>query len=231
MKRLLCVVLLLTACRHAQVEIPRNELGLQVVVDAATHRRLVAENPEHQLIDLERSIPRLRLDVRYAGTGNFMKRQLYPEARALLRRPAAEALARVQRDLATEGLGLLVFDAYRPYAVTRLMWDEIGDPDYVADPAHGSRHNRGAAVDLTLVELESGRPLLMPTDYDSFEPAAHHGYQELPDEAIRNRERLREVMTRHGFEPLATEWWHYDFMGWREFPLMDLPFSTFDDTL
>lgn len=218
-------LLLLVACRTSTVEIPANEYGLHVVSDVDTYREIVARDASHALVDVQQFIPTAIIDVRYASEDNFMKQRLYPEARVLLRRPAAEALAAVQRELSSRGIGIKLFDAYRPYAVTRMMWDEIGDPDYVADPARGSRHNRGAAVDLTLVDLATGRELPMPTGYDSFEPAAHHGYGELPADAIRNRELLREVMIRHGFEPLPTEWWHYDFRGWERFDLLDVPFS------
>lgn len=219
------LTLLVLACSHAQPEIPRNQYGLEVVSDPALYRALAARDADHELIDLARLDPSILLDVRYATADNFMKRQLYPSARVLLRRPAAEALQRVQQELESQGMGLKVFDAYRPYAVTRAMWDAIGDPDYVADPAHGSRHNRGAAVDVTLVDLATGEELAMPTGYDSFEPSAHHGYEALSADAIRNRERLRSVMVAHGFEPLPTEWWHYDFRGWEQFHLLDIPFD------
>ena len=221
----LLVTLAVLACAHAAPEIPPNRHGLAVVSDPALYRQLVALDNNKELVDLERFAPSIVLDVRYASDDNFMKRRLYPEARVLLRRPAAEALVAVQRELARQGLGLKVFDAYRPYAVTEAMWDAIGDPDYVADPAKGSRHNRGAAVDVTLVRLDDGAELSMPTGYDSFEPSAHHGYAALPEDAIRNRELLREMMDRHGFDPLPTEWWHYDFRGWERFELLDLPFD------
>lgn len=226
-RKLLLAALLLVSCAHG-VHVEPNQHGLAVVSDAATYRRLVAADPQNELVDLAEFAPEIALDVRYATTNNFMKRELYPEARVFLRRPAAAALRRVQAALAADGVGLKVFDAYRPYSVTEAMWEAVGDPDYVADPARGSRHNRGAAVDLTLIDLASGEELPMPTGYDSFEPAAHHGYQELPPEAIRNRERLREVMIRNGFEPLSTEWWHYDFAGWDRFHLMNLPFTALD---
>lgn len=227
-QRLALLAFLVVACSHATVAVPPNEYGLEIVSDVETYREIVRRNPPHALVDLEDAIPGARFDVRYAGTNNFMNRRLYEDARVFLRRPAADALAAVQRELETKGLGILVFDGYRPYAVTKMMWDEIGDPDYVADPAHGSRHNRGAAVDLTLVELDTGEPLAMPTGYDSFEPAAHHGYMQLSPEMIENRQLLLDVMTKHGFEPLSTEWWHYDFSEWQEFHLMDIPFAELD---
>ena len=211
-------VCLLVACAAT---IPATRYGLQVVPDAATYERIARANPEKRLVDLESlGIP---IDVRYATANNFMKTPLYPVAKAYLRAPAARALQNVQRDLAPRGLGIKVFDGYRPYRVTEAMWEPIKNPDYVADPAKGSRHNRGAAVDLTLISLATGEELPMPTAYDDFTERAAHAFTDLPADALTNRALLREVMTKHGFEPLPSEWWHYDFAGWREYELMDVP--------
>ncbi len=220
--RSIVALLLLAACASAP-QIPKNRYGLEVVPDLATHRRLVATRPELALVELHSAIPGLRLDVRYATADNFMKRPLYPVVRVFLRAPAAQALGDVQRELAAQGLGLKVFDGYRPYRVTEAMWEPIRNPDYVADPSKGSRHNRGAAVDLTLVDLATGLELPMPTPYDDFTARAGHDFEDLPVDAKGNRAKLRDVMIRHGFEPLPSEWWHYDFAGWRTFPLMDIP--------
>lgn len=208
-------------CRPAAA--PRNPYGLEVVGSVEQYREQVRRAPEKELVDLAAAVPGVVLDVRYATPENFLGRALYPVPRALLRRPAAEALAAAQRELAAEGLGLKVWDAYRPYAVTVAMWEPIRDPDYVADPAKGSRHNRGCAVDVTLVRLATGEELAMPTAHDDFSERAAHGYADLPAEALANRERLRAVMERHGFAPLPSEWWHYDFAGWERFELLDLP--------
>ena len=221
-RSILFTLLLAAACVSAP-QIPKNRYGLEVVPDVGTYRRLASRDASMQLVDLQQAVPSIRIDVRYATPDNFMKRVLYPVAKVYLRRPAADALREVQRELASEGLGLKVFDGYRPYRVTEAMWQPIRNPDYVADPSKGSRHNRGAAVDLTLVSLATGDELLMPTPYDDFTEKAHHDYDALPDEAKKNREKLRNVMVRHGFEPLPSEWWHYDFSGWRRFPLMDVP--------
>ena len=220
MKRLASAALLfvLVACA---AHVPPNQYGLRVVPDAATYERLARANPETRLVDLASlGIP---LDIRYATPDNFMKQTLYPVARAYLRAPAARALAGVDRELATRGLGIKVFDAYRPYRVTVAMWEPIKNPDYVADPAKGSRHNRGAAVDLTLIDRATGAELPMPTGYDDFTSRAAHEFSDLPADVLANRALLREVMTKHGFEPLPSEWWHYDFAGWREYELMDVP--------
>jgi len=169
--------------------------------------------------------PTIRLEVRYATADNFMKRALYVKADVFLREPAARSLAEAQRELATRGFGLLIFDAYRPYAVTEQMWAAFGPSDFVADPAKGSRHNRGAAVDLTLISLDTGAEVEMPTPYDDFTEKAAHTYMNISPEVLANRTLLREVLERHGFESLPNEWWHYDFRGWREFDLLNLSFE------
>lgn len=205
-----------------ETEIPKNKYGLEVIEDQDLYLRTVAEDPSKELVDVEREVPGVRLDIRYATTDNFMREQLYPVAKAYLRVPAAGALAGVQEALKKRRLELKIFDGYRPYEVTEKIWEPYRNPDFVADPAEGSRHNRGCAVDVTLVD-ENGEELPMPTGYDDFTEKASHDYQHLPEEAIRNRELLREVMESHGFEALSTEWWHYDYVGWERFELLDLP--------
>jgi len=174
------------------------------------------------LVDLERTIPGLVLDIRYATTNNFTGQQLYPAARCFLRRAPAQKLRAVQSELAGQGLGLKIFDGYRPLSVQRKMWAVFPQPGYVADPKKGSRHNRGAAVDVTLLQLATGQELLMPTPYDDFTERAHRDFMELPSEAIRNRTLLEQVMTRHGFIGLPTEWWHFDDADWKQYPLLDM---------
>ena len=214
-------LLLLTLACASTPRIAPNRYGLVVVPDLQTYERLAAADPEKRLVDLA-TIAGLQTDIRYATDENFMKKTLYPVARAYLRAPAARALAAVQEELAREGLGLKVWDAYRPYRVTEAMWEPIKNTDYVADPAKGSRHNRGAAVDLTLVD-GNGYELMMPTAYDDFSPRAAHASTDVSRQQAANRAKLREVMERHGFDPLPSEWWHYDFRGWERFELMDVP--------
>jgi D-alanyl-D-alanine dipeptidase len=186
------------------------------------YERLVAADPNKRLVDPQSLEPSLRLDVRYATPNNFMHTPLYLVARVFVRQPVAEALRDVQHELATKNLGLKLFDGYRPYRVTERMWEPIRNPDFVADPAKGSRHNRGAAVDLTIVDLATGNELAMPTPYDDFTSRARQDFNDLPADVVANRALLRDVMTRHGFEPLPSEWWHFDFGGWDRYELMDL---------
>src|SRR5258706_1798389 len=210
MRSLRALLLIAAGCATAHPSVVRS---------TAEYDRLVAADPDKRLVE----ITDIRRDVRYATTDNFMHQKLYPVAKVYLRRPAAIALHEVERELAREGLGLKLFDGYRPYRVTVRMWKPIRNPDFVADPAKGSRHNRGAAVDLTLIQRPTGKELTMPTGYDAFTAKARQDYNDLPAEAIANRARLRDVMTRHGFDPLPSEWWHFDFRGWEEFELLDFP--------
>lgn len=174
------------------------------------------------LVDATTIVPRLQLDIRYASAANFTHQRLYAHARCLLHEPVARRLADVQRELAARGLGLVVFDCYRPLSVQKKMWALVPDERYVSDPAKGSRHNRGAAVDLALVD-KRGRALPMPSPYDEFGARAHRDFAGGSDEERRNRALLEEVMTRHGFVGLPTEWWHFDASEWQAYPLADEP--------
>jgi D-alanyl-D-alanine dipeptidase len=175
-----------------------------------------------ELVDVQQAIPGIVLDIRYATTNNFTGQQLYPFSKCFLRRAAAEKLRAAQAELATLRYGLKIFDGYRPLSVQRKMWAVFPNPGYVADPKKGSRHNRGAAVDVTLIRLADGAELPMPTPYDDFTERAHRNFKDLPEEVIRNRELLERVLTKHGFVGLPTEWWHFDDQDWRRYPLLDV---------
>jgi len=170
------------------------------------------------------------LDIRYATTNNFMHRPVYRQARAFLQRPAAEALVRANESLRTRGYALLVFDGYRPWTVTKAFWDaatqEQRDIGFVANPKEGSRHNRGCAVDLTLVELATGKEVTMPSAYDEFSERAFPSYQGGSPESRRLRDLLRAAMEAEGFTVLKEEWWHFDYKDWRQYGILDDPFET-----
>ena len=195
----------------------------------ATKSAPAAAKPQEadELVNLEKLIPSIKLDVRYATTNNFTGRQLYPVAKCYLRRPAAEQLKLVQEELRPMGLALKIFDAYRPLSVQKKLWAICPNPDFVADPAKGSKHNRGAAVDLTLIQLD-GTELAMPTPYDDFSPKAASGYMDLPEEVLKNRALLERVMRRHDFRELDTEWWHFDFRDGSKYDILDIDYSKLD---
>ena len=170
-----------------------------------------------------------QLDIKYATDNNFLGRAVYSEARAFLQRPAAEALVRVNKKLRSEGYGLLIFDGYRPWSVTKQFWDAANEEQreigFVADPEKGSRHNRGCAVDLTLYDLKTGKEVTMPSAYDEFTEQAHSEYAEGDLEPLRLRDLLRRAMESEGFQVLKEEWWHFDFKDWKLYPILNLPFE------
>ena len=159
-------------------------------------------------------------DLKYATPDNFTGQILYPSARCLLREPVAYRLFQAQRNLRAQGLGLKVFDCYRPIEVQRKMWKIYPDPNFVADPASGSRHNRGTSVDVGLVDA-AGRELPMPSGFDEFSERSHLAFMTASPEALRNRQILQDTMRQVGFSPVTTEWWHFDSPDWRDYQLSD----------
>lgn len=217
--------LLLISGLQAQPEIPLNEYGLKVVSDISLYHKLVEFDSSNAILDLEMLISNLKKDVKYATTDNVTKHVLYESPGVFLRSPAAYALKNVAHELALNGIGLLIYDGYRPYAVTKKIWEFVLDEDFAASPKTGSRHNRGCAIDLGLYDLKTGELLEMPTVFDEFTPKAGHGYQDLSLSIRANRALLRSVMEKHGFQMLESEWWHYDFRDWKKYDLMDIPFT------
>jgi zinc D-Ala-D-Ala dipeptidase len=201
-----------------------SRYGLQTL-DSAAYIESVTEDPGHELVDLSKYVPSVVGDVRYATSNNFMRRQMYPFEAVYMRRAAADSLRVIQQELNRMGYGLKIFDAYRPYYITVAFYEAFRDTTYVASPYTGSRHNRGCAVDLTLIELKSGRELLMPTEYDEFSARAHSFYKQVPAKAAKNRKLLQRVMIKHGFDLYPAEWWHFDFRKWRDYPLLNVPFE------
>ncbi len=174
------------------------------------------------LVDATSVVAGLRIDLRYATAANLTGKPLYSESRCLLRPDVAAALARAQAALAREGYGLLAWDCYRPLSAQRALWRVCPHPGLVANPRTGSNHNRGAAIDLTLVD-RAGRPVEMPTPFDSFDAKARQGATEgVPAAAQRHREILRRAMVAAGFTTIRKEWWHYDFRGALKDPLLDV---------
>ena len=179
------------------------------------------------LVELIRLDPTLKLNIRYASSDNFLSTPVYTEARAFMQRPAAEAVVRANRKLHEQGYGLLIFDGYRPWYVTWMFWNATTEKEhlYLADPAGGSRHNRGCAVDLTLYDLKTGEPLSMPSSYDDFSERAHPDYPGGTVEERAHRDFLRRTMEAEGFTVYPTEWWHFDFKDWRRYPILNARFS------
>lgn len=174
------------------------------------------------LVEIVKLDSTIRIDIRYATPNNFLGVAVYPVGKCYLRREVAERLVRAHRALRDRGLGLKIWDGYRPRSVQYKMWEKVPNPDYVADPKKGSRHNRGAAVDLTLVDHD-GNELEMPTPYDDFSEKAHRSYEKISAAAKKHRQILEEALKKEGFIPMPTEWWHFDAAGWESYPLLDVP--------
>lgn len=189
------------------------------------YRESVKIHPERELVNLEKYIPGVVLDIRYATTNNFTKERIYDIARAYARKPVADALKRVQEELRSRGLGIKIFDAYRPYRATVKFYEVYHDTTYVASPYRGSKHNRGCAIDMTLIDLKTGKELKMPTGYDSFTRQAWPSSPVADPLARKNRDFLIDLMAKHGFKVTGSEWWHYDFKGWSKFEVLDIDFS------
>ncbi len=178
-----------------------------------------------QLVNIETAIPTIARDIRYATTNNFTHRQIYSHPGCYLVESAAKALLSAQNELRVYGLGLKIWDAYRPLPAQWALWKLVPDPRYVSDPEKGGRHTRGTAVDCTLVELWSGRELGMPTEFDNFTPRAWRDDTQCTPQARFNRALLQDIMHKYGFVGLPTEWWHFDFAGWEQYEVLSVTFE------
>jgi D-alanyl-D-alanine dipeptidase len=183
-----------------------------------------------ELVELANLDPAIHLDIRYATSNDFLRTPVYAQPRAFLQRPAAEALLRVQQKLTPLGYGLLIHDAYRPWYVSKVFWDATPPEGriFVADPAQGSRHNRGCAVDLTLYDLASGKPVEMPGTYDEMSLRSFPGYPGGTSLQRWHRDLLRRSMESEGFTIYESEWWHFDYKDWKEYPILNVPFEKLD---
>jgi D-alanyl-D-alanine dipeptidase len=201
-------------------ELRAEALALQPPHEGGTFRK-------SDLVDVAALDPRIKLDIRYATADNFLSTPVYSSARAFLQRPAAEALLRAHRELMKQGYGLLIFDAYRPWYVTKIFWDAT-PPDkheFVANPADGSRHNRGCAVDLSIYDLKTGREIEMTGVYDEMSERSYPAYTGGTPQQRAHRELLRREMEMQGFSVYPTEWWHFDYRDWKEYAIQNVPFE------
>ena len=186
-----------------------------------------ANKREADLIELTKLDKTIKLDIHYARSDNFVGRPVYAEARAFLQGPAAEALVKVHKELKKKGLGLVIFDGYRPWSVTKLFWDVVpGDKrKFVANPEKGSKHNRGCAVDLSIYDLKTDKELPMPSTFDEFTERASPDYKGGTDEERANRDMLRRLMESQGFVVNPNEWWHFDYKDWEKYAIYDISFA------
>ena len=204
---------------------PVAELRAEAMAASPPHEDGSFRKPN--LVELAPLDPSIHLDIRYATSNDFLGTPVYSQARAFLQRPAAEALLRVQQKLKPLGYGLLIHDAYRPWYVTKIFWDATPPEGkiFVADPAQGSRHNRGCAVDLTLYDLATGKPIEMPGTYDEMSPRSYPDYPGGTSLQRWHRDLLRRAMESEGFTVYEAEWWHFDYKDWKEYPILNVPFE------
>ena len=201
--------------------------NLRVTKDPAEFMAAITSNPTLQLIELQTIVPNIRYDLKYATKDNFTGVRLYPSKTnvTFLRKEPALALVNIANELSTKGLGILVWDAYRPYHITVKFWELIKDERYVANPSKGSGHNRGIAIDMTLYDLKTGIPLEMPTGFDDFSEQAHHGANSISTSQKENITLLKSIMEKNGFIKFQTEWWHYYWPNGEQYDVLDFNFK------
>ena len=187
---------------------------------------LVTFTQAHELVNMKILCPTIVCDIRYATENNFTKQCIYNSPGCYLHKDAAIALKKVVDELAQEGLGIKIFDAYRPLSAQWKLWHICPDPRYVSDPRKGGRHTRGTAVDLTLIHLHDGGELAMPTEFDCFDKRAWISYTNLPEKIIANRTKLQTIMRKHGFTTIKTEWWHFDLKDFTRYAILDIAFES-----
>jgi len=217
--------------KHFLITFALLVLMLAVSVSAIAQNASQSEKDKREadLIELIKLDKTIKLDIRYARADNFVGRAVYTEARAFLQKPAAEAVVRVHRKLKKLGLGLMIFDGYRPWTITKLFWEVTPEDKrkFVANPKTGSRHNRGCAVDLSIYDLKTKKLLDMPSDFDEFTERASPDYKGASEIQTKNRDLLRKMMEAEGFIVNRNEWWHFDYKDWQEYTIYDIAFSTF----
>jgi D-alanyl-D-alanine dipeptidase len=204
---------------------PVDELRAEALKDQPPKEAGTFRKPD--LVELVKLDPTIKLDVRYATADNFLGTPVYTQARAFLERPAAQALVRANHQLRAQGYGLIIHDGYRPWYVTKIFWNATPDDKkkFVANPAEGSKHNRGCAVDLSLYDLKTGAEVQMPSGYDEMTDRAYADYSGGTDEERARRTLLRETMEKQGFKVISDEWWHFDYKDWKLYPIINVRFE------
>lgn len=226
---ILSILFLLGSCTGGR-QLLNNNYGLKIIDSKLDYQKAIKDSGEMEMVNIKKLIPEIHLDLHYTTDKNFVGKILYPPLNSTyLRRNAAEGLANVQIKLKLQQLSLKIWDAYRPYAVTEEMWKIVPDSRYAADPKFGSGHNRGIAVDLTLINTLTGKELAMGTGFDNFSDTAHSNYTNLPKEVLDNRKLLRTLMEAEGFKVLDTEWWHFYLPDSNKYTLMNLSFKQLDE--
>ena len=203
----------------------QNPTPLVVIKDKTAYNETVKADARKRMVALKPLIPGLVTDVRYATSNNFTHQVLYTNHSLYLREGPANGLKMVEEELNKKGLALKLFDAYRPYKVTCKMWQLVSDRHYVSNPRNGSNHNRGLAVDVTIIDLKTGKELDMGTGYDNFTDSAHHDFYTLPAAVLANRRLLKQILRKYGFGHVPSEWWHYQWHNDIGYEVLDIDFK------
>jgi D-alanyl-D-alanine dipeptidase len=224
--RLLVLSLLLHLTLPASAQ---NNYGLSTF-SLAQYKASVKIDSEKELVNLEKFIPGIVLDIRYATKNNFTGEPIYRIARAYARKPVAVALKKAQADFEKRGYRIKIFDGYRPYSATVKFYELMkGDTTYVANPYKGSRHNRGCAIDMTIIDKSTGKEVQMPSEYDAMQKESWPSTPIADPQVRKNRDVLIQVMEKNGFKVYSTEWWHFDFIGWEKFEVMNIDFENLEN--
>lgn len=223
MKAIYLIFLLLVLAHQLTGQATKRALPIR---SREEYMQMVAADTSQRLVSLQQLIPGLVVDMPYGTIHNFTGKVLYKHPAAYLKAAPAAALQHIQSALRRKGLALKVFDAYRPLSVTQQIWDLVHDSRYAANPGQGSKHNRAAAIDLTIIDLKTGNELNMGTAFDNFTDTAHHSFTHLPGHVLANRRLLRQTMQLWGFDSIPTEWWHYQWHNSTSFPVLDLDFDS-----
>lgn len=204
----------------ANIAVSDNE---GTIKDTTNKNGIIEKKGLVELIKLDDSFV---IDIKYATTDNFTKKQIYTMPMCLINKNTAQKLINANNELKTLGYRIKVFDAYRPFSAQQVLYDAASDKSFVANPKKGSIHNRGAAVDVTLVDMD-GNEIEMPSGYDEFTERAYLKYTDCDQKLIENRELLGKYMVKHGFKRISNEWWHFEDTNAKNYPLLDIPFEEF----
>lgn len=221
--KILCVIFFLGLVISTSGQDSLNKYGLYVINDLQVLEQTIQKDSNKAFVRIKDYVPGIVLDIKYATTQNVFYQKFYDKPHAFARLPVVKALAKAQEEFRQHSVGIKIYDSYRPYSVTCSMWDLMPDSIYMGKPWRGSKHNRGVALDLTLVDIKTGQELRMPTPYDALVYPSHPSFMQLPDSIIRNRQLLISILSKHGFTVASNEWWHWDYADAFKYELLDIP--------
>ena len=207
----------------------QEKTSVEVISDTAKYLKQIRENPNNEMLNLEDFVSGIQFDIRFATSNNIIGEKIYVSSKAFVRKPMVVALEIIQEALRRRGYGLIILDAYRPYSVAEKMTEKMKNHTDKSFFENSVKHSRGASVDVSLFSLATGKEIQMPSGYCQSSEASLSNYPDLPDNVLENRKVLIQIMQQHGFRVSPNQWWHFDFMGWQAFALMDLTFEELEN--